>query len=110
MNEEGLLFRYRTVSEHSIKELLADEIVISSLDTFNDPCDSTIVYTDVDYYDELIALRVVASTIPSINGKSYFDDPKKQLFSQTWWFRHSPTYEKRTRKLNSPILSTFTFL
>ena len=39
-----LLYRYRKVTNYSIEELINDELVLSSADTFNDSHDMTIGY------------------------------------------------------------------
>ena len=68
------LYRYRTVSEHSINELLNDELVLSTLDTFNDPCDATLGFFDIDYHKELICLKAVSESLPKEIGAEYFAD------------------------------------
>lgn len=42
--DKKLLFRYRNISDYSINELLKDEFVLSSTDTFNDSHDLAIGY------------------------------------------------------------------
>lgn len=69
MFEKDLLFRYRSVSEHSIKELIEESMVFSTADTFNDPTDIALSYDIIDYTEELTSLKIIGNSISS----DYFD-------------------------------------
>ena len=74
------LYRYREVTEYSIKELLGDEVVVSSLDTFNDPCDTKFGFESIDYSNEIAAFNKAGEVFGDFLGKDYFDNPKQKNF------------------------------
>lgn len=70
--DKKMLYRYRKVTEHSVDELINDELVISSLDTFNDPFDTTISHHSIDCQKELIGLKLIDEGFKKQYGTEYF--------------------------------------
>lgn len=70
--QNNFIYRYRTVSDYSIKELIEDSIVFSTADTFNDPTDIALTFEPIDYSKEMLALKFVGQFMP----KNYFENPR----------------------------------
>lgn len=66
------LYRYRTVNEHTVRELIRDELVVSSLDTFNDPFDTTVSHHSIDCQKELVGLKLVDEAFKKQYGTEHF--------------------------------------
>lgn len=81
----SILFRYRTVTDYSIKELLSDDIVISSLDTFNDPCDTKFGFESIDYFKEITAFNKASEAFGDILGAEYFNKPQQKHFLKLYY-------------------------
>lgn len=77
MNQD-YIYRYRTISDYSIRELLNFEVVASSVDTFNDPNDIPLCFSSEDCEKKLLALREMGKAI-SIK-EDYFSIPKVKNF------------------------------
>ena len=70
--KKNIIYRYRSVSDYSIKELIEDSIVFSTADTFNDPTDIALTYSLIDYPNKIDAIKYMAKMMPP----NYFDNPK----------------------------------
>lgn len=72
--EKEFIYRYRTITNYTIEELIKDEIVLSSVDTFNDPCDIPLSFSSKDCEKKIFALKNIGDSIQHNIGNDYLSD------------------------------------